>query len=352
MTAIAPATGHHGREGSTKRASAPVPWRRIAWVTWRQHRTALAAILLVMALAAVALLLTGLPMHEAAARLGPGWQDRTWLGPRVYVSLSVVVLLQLVPALAGIFLGAPLLAREAENGTSRLAWTQGASRSKWFVAQAAPVVVLLPIAAAGLARELSWWMSPLGTGYAPLAARFIVSPWGFRSSGSWGPELFDLHPLPFAGWVTMGFSLGVFLGAVIRRTVPTMAATIACYAVLLYETSTSWRMAYLAPLHAAVPHAQIGPGAGYGYGVPLRGGRGPDRNILSTALGWPDGRLLGNSQLRHPTAWFSQHHIRVWMTYQPASRYYTFQFIEFGWLMALSLLLIAATAILIRRRAA
>jgi hypothetical protein len=38
-------------------------------------------------------------------------------------------------------------------------------------------------------------------------------------------------------------------------------------------------------------------------------------------------------------------------TFQPASRFWAFQWIEGDWLLALSLLLIAATVWLIRRRA-
>jgi hypothetical protein len=72
----------------------------------------------------------------------------------------------------------------------------------------------------------------------------------------------------------------------------------------------------------------------------------------STALGWPDGRLLSASQLDHLPAWFRLHHIQVWLTYQPGSRFLPFQFIEFSWLIALSAILIGAALVLIRRRAA
>jgi hypothetical protein len=40
------------------------------------------------------------------------------------------------------------------------------------------------------------------------------------------------------------------------------------------------------------------------------------------------------------------------VTYQPPDRFWPFQWIEGGWLLALSLLLIAATVWLVRRRAA
>jgi hypothetical protein len=42
-----------------------------------------------------------------------------------------------------------------------------------------------------------------------------------------------------------------------------------------------------------------------------------------------------------------------WTSYQPASRFWPFQWIEGGWLLALSVLLIAAATVwLVRRRAA
>ena len=46
------------------------------------------------------------------------------------------------------------------------------------------------------------------------------------------------------------------------------------------------------------------------------------------------------------------HHIVMWITYQPASRYHTFQAIELGWLLAASALLVAAAIFVIQRRPA
>ncbi len=48
----------------------------------------------------------------------------------------------------------------------------------------------------------------------------------------------------------------------------------------------------------------------------------------------------------------SQHGYTQWTSYQPADRFWPFQWIEGGWLLALSVLLIAATVWLVRRRAA
>jgi hypothetical protein len=49
---------------------------------------------------------------------------------------------------------------------------------------------------------------------------------------------------------------------------------------------------------------------------------------------------------------FAQHGYTRLTSYQPANRFWPFQWIEGGWLLALSVLLIAATVWLVRRRAA
>lgn len=51
-----------------------------------------------------------------------------------------------------------------------------------------------------------------------------------------------------------------------------------------------------------------------------------------------------------PVQWFTQHGYTQWTSYQPATRFWPLQIIEGGWLVALSLLLIAATIWLVRRR--
>ena len=52
------------------------------------------------------------------------------------------------------------------------------------------------------------------------------------------------------------------------------------------------------------------------------------------------------------TSMLAGHHWLQWWSYQPASRWWEFQLIESGWLLAAALLLIAASVLLIRRRPA
>ena len=52
-----------GEEASLR----PVPWRRMAWVTWRQHRLALTGVAVFLGGLAVILWRTGLGLHQAYA---------------------------------------------------------------------------------------------------------------------------------------------------------------------------------------------------------------------------------------------------------------------------------------------
>jgi len=54
-------------------------------------------------------------------------------------ALGLVVLV--VPALIGVFWGAPLIARELETGTFRLAWTQSVTRTRWLAVKLGVVVL-------------------------------------------------------------------------------------------------------------------------------------------------------------------------------------------------------------------
>ena len=50
--------------------------------------------------------------------------------------------------------------------------------------------------------------------------------------------------------------------------------------------------------------------------------------------------------------YITQHGYQYWVTYQPGSRFWPFQWIEGGWLLLLAALLIALTIWLVHRRAA
>ncbi len=68
-----------------------------------------------------------------------------------------IAVLYLAPALIGIFWGAPLIARELETGTFRLAWNQSVSRARWTAVKLG-LIGFAAVATAGLlSLMIGWW---------------------------------------------------------------------------------------------------------------------------------------------------------------------------------------------------
>lgn len=141
-----------------------------------------------------------------------------------------------VPALVGVFWGAPLIAREFENGTHRLAWTQSVTRDRWLATKLG-VVGLASVAATGLLSLLvTWWSSPID--------RAHVNRFG---SGMFGER--NVAPL---GYAAFGFVLGVVAGLLIRRTLPAMATTIVAFLAVRLAFSYAVRPHIFSPRHQSL----------------------------------------------------------------------------------------------------
>jgi hypothetical protein len=319
----------------------PVPWRRMAWVTWRQHRATLAGVAALLGALAVYLWLTGLQIHHAyAADCHPASSLACGVNfsGRYAVTVNVIrVFLQAVPALIGAFAGAPVLAREMETGTFRYAWTQGFGRWRWALAKLVLLAVVVAAAAGAFTVLFSWYASPF------FAASYAIP---------FATDLFDLLGVAFAAWTLAAFAIGALAGMLIRRIVPAIAATLAVYAGLALATALWLREHYMTPLVTSNPNL---PGSawivGQWYtkdGKYAFGARGSGIVNAVTQLCPP--RIGASSG--SPAQCLSQHGYTAWSSYQPASRFWPFQWIEGGWLLVLSALLIAVTVWLVRRRAA
>src|ERR1700728_2164741 len=146
----------------------PIPWRRMAGVTWRQHRFALAGVAVFLGALAVCLWLAGLKTHHVyaatiaachpATSVDCGVMINTFIGTNGFLSNGFI--LQVVPVLIGAFVGAPVLAREMETGTFRYAWTQGFGRWRWALAKLVTLALALPAATAACGLVVSWYYQP------------------------------------------------------------------------------------------------------------------------------------------------------------------------------------------------
>jgi hypothetical protein len=334
----------------------PLPWRRMAGVTWRQHRFALVGVATLLGVLAVALWIVGLQLHHAYAAAAachpagsPACQAmaNTFNGMDNFLSNGVI--LQVVPPLIGAFVGAPVLARELETGTFRYAWTQGFGRWRWALAKLVPLAVLLVAATAAFGALLSWYYQPyLATGNQAL---------GLTELSPFNAGLFDLHEVTFPAWTLAAFAIGVLAGMLIRRVVPAIAAALAVYAGLAFAAGVFLREHYLTPLvtsslnlpGSAMIESQWGTKDGkfafaFNHGL-------PPMSVIPASCPGPLGGGHQKPSLGSLLQCIVQQGYILWTRYQPGSRFWPFQWIEGGWLLALSVLLIAATIWLVRRRA-
>jgi hypothetical protein len=333
----------------------PVPWRRMAGVTWRQHRFALAGVAALLGAVAVYLWLTGVSMHNAYATATACHPASSvgCLNTMVEFSQSysptadtIATLLLAVPALIGAFVGAPVLAKELETGTFRFAWTQGFGRWRWTLGKLVPLAVAVTAAAGVFSLLVSWYYQPLfadGT-FIPLDSK-----------------LFALRGVAFAAWTLAAFAIGALAGMLIRRVVPAIAATLAVYAGLVFAAGLYLREHYAAPLLTSHPNV---PGSAWilsqwwtkggttvSHSTIEQIGNSLARQVMSTVPSG-DTKVYKGRTAVNVLQYLTQHGYTQWTRYQPGSRFWPFQWIEGGWLLALSVLLIAATIWLVRRRAA
>jgi ABC-type transport system involved in multi-copper enzyme maturation permease subunit len=304
---------------------------RLTWLQFRAEAVTAAA-----ALAAVMIVLAVSAPHRALDTGASHW-----------LYLAGIVVLYLTPAVIGIFWGAPLISRELETGTFRLAWTQSISRTRW-VAVKLGLTGLASMAAAGLLSLLvTWWSSamdqrnPLG-GY-----RLSVLLFGAR----------DLAPI---GSAAFAVALGATIGLLARRVVPAIAITLAIFAVVQVAVLLWVRPHLISPVRAVSPlnvSAINAVGSSFpdnslfvGAAVNIPGAWVYSNQVTttggSTALGLApqactsgSAKFLPSGRTNACNAALGRLHLRQVVIYQPGSRYWAFQWSETAIFLALALLL-------------
>ena len=324
-------------------APPPVPWRRMAWVTWRQHRALLISVSAVLAAVAVFLVIFGLKAHHDYSALlncplNQGQQSkacaelfRTFNSTDWPLANTVAILMQLAPVLIGAFAGAPLLARELENGTYRFAWTQGLVRERQAIAKLALLGVTIVVLVGVFGVLFSWFFQP-----------FLYTEEMNRLTET----VFDTSGIVFPAFALISFAIGAFLGMLFRRVIPALAATLGVYLAIRLA---AWGVRKYYPVAVVTSNTKIfsqfeTPSLpGYPW-------------VLSTSVIGPGGQpasqaVASQIENRAPGASVPPGYTE-WTRWIPLSHYWPMQFIEAGWLLVLAVLLGAATVWLVRRRAA
>jgi hypothetical protein len=372
------------------------------WLAWRQMRTQVMVVSAVLVVLGIALALTGPHLVHVfdtvikPCEAKPNCGDVGSYSNSDRFLQSISLLLLIAPALVGMFWGAPLVAREYENNTFRLVWTQSVSRVRWLAAKLAMGALLSAVAVSLLSLMTTWWFSPLDA----------------FSNNSLTPSTFDRRDLVPVAYALFAFAFGATAGLILRRTLPAMAVTLFAFIGLRYVVEDYLRPHFMTPLkltsdfdplepdltvgngglrssdqvvsqetvsgsgHVLSANGNVGPTSGEvnvssNGTVTLRGigkcagkatnapgpsggisqsfgGSGPQVHAGSARVGVPSMENL--NKIVVPCARHYNLHQIVY--YQPLNRYWPFQIIEAGIFIGAALVLAGLSLWLLRRRTA
>jgi hypothetical protein len=212
----------------------------MTWLAWRQFRGQAAAGAAALALLGVVLLLSGPGLadswNDGLARCGDDCASFTdgYLDQHQSQVLAVTGLVLVVPAILGLFWGAPLVAREVDSGTHRLVWNQSVTRVRWLTAKLLLVGGAVAAVAGLVTWAINWWSDPLDAASLQADARL---PWALT---------FSAHGIVPVAYALFAFALGVCVGILTRRALPAMAITLAVFVTVQVAVPTLVR-AHLTP---------------------------------------------------------------------------------------------------------
>lgn len=335
------------------------------WLSWRQHRTELLIFGGVLVCLTAYLLLTGMQMYAAYTHVS-GSLSVALCEPRQMTDdvcgrlvrsftekysndVYALRVLDLLPLLAGLFIGAPLVARDRESGTYKLAWAQGLTRTRWLTGKLVALVGFALLCAVGVSALVAWWRAPFHAMDSNIDATAYVIE----------------GAVPVA-YTAFALALGVAAGALIGRIVPAMFVTLAGY-LGATQAIAPWRQYFLPPLSATWnPYVSNGPPLQSSDWILYMGPVDKMGHVVAyptldqaclpplptptpgeqMTFSVPTGPGTPYAACMQAHGWFST---AVW---QPGDRYWTFQGIESAIFVAAALVLLALTFWWVRRHVA
>jgi hypothetical protein len=321
------------------------------WLTWRQHRSEGLLTLAVLAAGGVFLLITGLSIAHGmqdsglSACLASRSNDlSTTCGALATQALKpyaplipFVFALLIIPILLGAMVGAPLVAREYEQRTNLLVWMQSVTRTRWLTVKLVLILGAGALVGAALQAMLSRWYDPFD-----------------KLFGKFNQVAFDFSGPVLIASTVMAIALGIVAGTVTRRTVAAIFLTLALLVGIRIVVEFNLRPNYQPQIVVTWPFAE-GNGMSLGEGHPPITLKREDWSIGGGFLDAQGNRTNGiRCTFPNPTSplqcALAAGYRGNYLAYQPASRFWTFQWIETGIYLAISVLAVGLTVWLVRRR--
>ncbi|MFG2331496.1 transporter [Streptomyces sp. NPDC048604] len=315
------------------------------WLTWRQFRTQAVVAFVALAALAIYLVILGYQMRHAYSTDIVGCRPADCTGARrafeeAYGAqvASVGALLLGMPALIGVFWGAPLVTRELEEKTDRMVWNQSITRTRWLAVKLT-LLTLVSMAVTGLHSLLLTWSA---------------SRYDQLIGDRFGALTFASRNIAPIGYAAFAFLLGTVIGLLVRRTLPAMALTLALFAVIQVLMPAALRQHLMTPVTStvtldveAMSRADLmgmdESGARIdGYTMPGAWSLTSSSKVFN-ADGTPytakQAELCRQSDPLAAMQCTARQKLHFSYTYQPADRYWPFQWIELSAFLGLTLLL-------------
>ncbi|WP_341721064.1 ABC transporter permease subunit [Micromonospora sp. FIMYZ51] len=322
----------------------------MTWLIWRQHRTEVCVLGLLVGLFGIVLLVLGTQAHDLfpgdpARCAGAAGINETCtasfrrLDEKYGYVENLLAAFYLVPVVIGAFLGAPLLARELEDGTWQLAWTQAVPRMRWLAAKLAALAGVTVTLTGLFTAVLTWFRQPFDA-------------W----EGRFQYDAFDLEGLVPMAYALFAFGVATAAGAILRRSLPAFGVAFGAFLAARMSVALLARPAYATPLTTMEP-VPVG-------GSPDQGHRPVHRiadwliehgyaDAAGRRLSWTEYAELADAANRAGTnvnQFLHARGIQQFEVYHPADRFWTFQLIEAALFIAVAAILIGVVVWRVRRR--
>jgi hypothetical protein len=208
----------------------------MTWVAWRQQRLLTLVSLAFVAVTAVGMAVLWADVSSVSADpqvLSQRYGDLLGYLPMVLLAL---------PLLLGMFAGAPVFARELEQGTHVFGLTQSISRTRWWATKL--LVAGLPVTIA---------MTLLG-----LLNAKALGPLSVVMSSRLQMPLFESQGVVLGAYTAVAFAIGATAGLLVRSTLGAMAITIGGYLATLVVVSNAARRHYATPERSPSDSTELG----------------------------------------------------------------------------------------------
>ncbi|MGH7195279.1 MAG: ABC transporter permease [Candidatus Saccharimonadales bacterium] len=320
------------------------------YLIWRQYRKLIIFSGAALIAYAIFLIISGLQInhayhHALAVHTTQYFTINQLIHRLVQVSIAV-------PLLIGLFWGVPLVAKEYQDDTNKLAWTQSVSRRQWLSAKLGWLIAAAAVYGAVTAAAVTYWSQTLST----------------INGQRFAPLNFDIHSLMPVVYAVFAAALGAAIGAWLKQVLWALAVTLFVFVALQYVVANFVRPHYEAPIthvhsfnafRSTSDFSSVASSGGWQVSQKFVEPKLNPKNCQSQSTTQISGNAHADGQVCGTPGYCGKLPAnttnpkcaaKIITVYQPANRYWPFQFIEAAIYLALTAIAVAATYLFVLKR--